>query len=148
MKDVFGTELHTGQIVEIKNAYFKNDNGLYFVESSPEDPNWCGNEYSLKRICKNGKISKSKSSICFWPIGVFVNNPETKALANDWNKYHAIIEVKDGINTDYVRDYFIEKSECANSKLRYYELNFGEDSNVTKQCIASRDFYLEIANSL
>lgn len=27
-------EIKTGDIVEIKNAYFKNDNGIYFVDNA------------------------------------------------------------------------------------------------------------------
>ena len=40
MFDKNGHEIKTGDIVEITGAYFKNDNGLYFVDNSPGDPNW------------------------------------------------------------------------------------------------------------
>ncbi len=29
--DINGIEMKTGNIVEIKNAFFKNDNGIYFI---------------------------------------------------------------------------------------------------------------------
>ena len=72
MQDKNGIEMKTGDIVEITGAYFKNDNGLYFIDCSPGDPNWCGSDYSLKRISKSGKISKAKKNLCFWPIGMFI----------------------------------------------------------------------------
>ena len=34
MLDKNGMEIKTGMVVEIKDAFFKNDNGLYFVEHS------------------------------------------------------------------------------------------------------------------
>ena len=37
MLDKNGKEMVTGCVVEIKNAYFKTDNGLYFIEKSPEN---------------------------------------------------------------------------------------------------------------
>ena len=54
MLDKNGVEIKTGDIVEISGAYFKNDNGLYFVTHSPGDPTWSGRDYSLKRISKYG----------------------------------------------------------------------------------------------
>ena len=46
MLDKNGVEIRTGCIVEITGAYFKNDNGLWFVEHSPGDPSWCGSDRS------------------------------------------------------------------------------------------------------
>lgn len=62
MLDKNGVEIRTGCIVEITGAYFKNDNGLYFVQRSPGDPSWSGSDYCLKKIGKTGKISKAKYS--------------------------------------------------------------------------------------
>jgi len=72
--------------VEISGAYFKNDNGLYFVQASPGDPSWCGSDYSLRRISKAGKISTAKYSLCFWPISVFISNRAKAAEARQWNR--------------------------------------------------------------
>lgn len=68
MLDKNGMEIKTGMVVEIKDAFFKNDNGLYFVEHSAGDPDWCGSDHSLRKISKRGKISQAKHNICFWPI--------------------------------------------------------------------------------
>lgn len=94
MLDKNGVEIKTGDIVEISGAYFKNDNGLYFVTHSPGDPTWSGRDYSLKRISKYGKISKAKYNLCFWPISVFVSDRFKAAQATSWNREHATIEVK------------------------------------------------------
>ena len=86
MLDKNGVEIRTGCIVEITGAYFKNDNGLYFVQRSPGDPSWCGRDYSLKKISKAGKISKAKYSLCFWPIVSVVSDRWKTAEANAWNR--------------------------------------------------------------
>mgnify|MGYP000164000057 CR=1 FL=1 len=67
-------EIKTGMVVEIKDAFFKNDNGFYFVEHSAGDPDWCGSDHSLRKISKRGKISQAKHNLCFWPIGIFISD--------------------------------------------------------------------------
>lgn len=64
MLDKNGMEIKTGMVVEIKDAFFKNDNGLYFVEHSAGDPDWCGSDHSLRKISKRGKISQAKHNVC------------------------------------------------------------------------------------
>ena len=75
MLDKNGMEIKTGMVVEIRGAFFKNDNGLYFVEHSAGDPDWCGSDHSLRKISKRGKISQAKHNLCFWPIGIFHQRP-------------------------------------------------------------------------
>lgn len=103
MLDKNGVEIRTGCIVEITGAYFKNDNGLYFVQRSPGDPSWCGRDYSLKKISKAGKISKAKYSLCFWPIVSVVSDRWKTAEANAWNKAHAQIIESAGWSITLVR---------------------------------------------
>ena len=74
MLDKNGMEIKTGMVVEIKDAFFKNDNGFYFVEHSAGDPDWCGSDHSLRKISKRGKISQAKHNLCFWPIGIFISD--------------------------------------------------------------------------
>lgn len=59
MLDKNGVEIKTGDVVEIRGAYFKNDNGFWWAENSAGDPNWTGKDYSLRKISKTGKISKA-----------------------------------------------------------------------------------------
>lgn len=93
MSEFTGKEFKMGDIVKISNAYFANDNGLYFVDNAPGDPSWTGSDYSLHKISKTGKISKAKYNLCFWPICVFTNSYEKRCLAKAWNKEHAEIEL-------------------------------------------------------
>lgn len=123
-------ELKAGDIVKIENAYFKNENGLYFVDRCPGDAGWCGNDYSLKKICKNGKISTAKYSICFWPISVHVNDSVKRAAANEWNKEYATITKVEGINTEYVIEHFKEDIEAQKEQIKYYSWNWGDDNET------------------
>ena len=93
MKDKNGIEIKKGDIVQITGAYFKNDNGMFRVEHAPGDSNWCGKDYSLRRLNKNGTDSKSKYNITFWPLGVFVNGYEKRLAAKAHNAQYAAIEV-------------------------------------------------------
>lgn len=133
MTDKNGIEIKTGAIVEITGAYFKNDNGLYFVTSSPEDPTWSGRDHCMKKISKRGKISTAKYNICFWPIKVFVSDRWKAAAANKWNKEHAQIEVKSLPNMDEVVAYFQGKAEALKEDLQRVTRNFGEDSATAQK---------------
>lgn len=131
MKDKNGTEIKTGMIVEITEAYFKNDNGLYVVTASPGDRFWNGEEHCLTRISKAGKISTAKYRICFWPIAVFGGSQSRRVEARVWNAHHAEIEVKQIENMDGVIAYFQEARDRAKDALDRTVLNFGEDSPFT-----------------
>lgn len=136
MIDKNGTEITTGAIVEITGAYFKNDNGLYFVQASPGDAFWCGSDYSLKRISKAGKISTAKYSHCFWPIGIFVSDRVKAAQARAWNKDHAEIEVKAVKDLSQVIAYFQEKADNLRTHIQREVREvweFGEDAEFVKK---------------
>lgn len=102
MFDMNGVEIKAGDIVKIDGAYFKNDNGLYFVESAPGNSWWSGDDCCCKKISKTGKISKSTRNICFWPIMVCVSNYSKKMEARAWNEKNATIEVVKIKNMDEV----------------------------------------------
>lgn len=134
MLDKNGVEIKTGQTVEITGAYFKNDNGLYFVTRSPGDPGWCGSDYSLTRISKAGKISKAKYRLCFWPIMVCVSDRFKAVEARAWNEEHAQIEVKSIKNMAEVAAYFQEQGDELTGYIQRASYNFGEESEeVTRQ---------------
>ena len=111
MFDKSGVEIRTGQVVKVTGAFFKNDNGLYFVDNSPGDPSWSGSDYSLKKVCRNGRLSSSARNICFWPIAVFTNDRAKNAQADAWNREHSEIEVVDLPDTSGVLGHFREKLE-------------------------------------
>lgn len=133
MTDKNGTEIITGAIVEITGAYFKNDNGLYFVQASPGDAFWCGSDHSLKRISKSGKISTAKYSHGFWPIGIFVSDRVKAAQARTWNKDHAEIEVKAVKDLSQVIAYFQEKADNLRAYIKREVWDFGEDAECVKK---------------
>lgn len=93
MIDKNGTEIKKGDKVMITGAYFKNDNGLWRVEHAPGDPDWLGNDYSLRRLNKNGTDSTRKDNIAFWPLCVVVSGYYKRMEAKAHNAAHAQIEV-------------------------------------------------------
>ena len=124
-------KLKTGDIVRIENAYFKNDNGLYFVVHCPGDVNWLGNDYCLKKICKNGKLSKAKYSTCFWPLCSYVNDRKKAAEADTWNKENATIAKIDNVNTEFIIEYFKGKAEEFKEKYNHNVMYYGEEYKHT-----------------
>lgn len=124
--DKNGKEVKTGNIVRIEGAYFKNDNGNYFVAYTPGDPAWSGSDYSLRKICKNGKISVAKNNIAFWPLMSCTNNRTENDKADKWNAENATIEIIDSIDNKYVIDYFKGKAADAENEYHYKFLRLGE----------------------
>lgn len=145
MTDKNGIEIKTGDIVEITGAYFKNDNGLYFVKSSPGDPTWSGSDHSLTRISKRGKISTAKHNICFWPIGIFISDRQKAAEARLWNKEHAQIEVKTIENMEEVSTTFQAEADRMEGVIRRTKWDFGEDSDIVKKYEAMQAHYRAVA---
>ena len=93
LKDKNGIEMKKGDTVQITGAYFKSDNGLWRVEHAPGDSGWYGNDYSLRRLNKDGTDSKAKNNITFWPIMVTVSGYWKRLEAKAHNAEHAQIEV-------------------------------------------------------
>lgn len=118
MFDKNGKEIKTGDVVEITGAYFKSDNGLYFVDRTPRDPCWTGNAYCLKKICRNGQISKAKNNICFWPIEHFVSSRDKRMEAAAWDEKNARIEVKTIHNTEGISEHFRHESRKVESEIQ------------------------------
>ncbi|MCM1234189.1 MAG: hypothetical protein NC489_29140 [Ruminococcus flavefaciens] len=148
MLDKNGIEIKTGDVVEIKGAYFKNDNGFYYVEHSAGDPGWSGSDHSLRKISKTGKISKAKRNICFWPIGVFTNSFETRITAKAWNAEHATIEVRTDINRKEIAEHFKAEAESMNEQIEYYSWNFGETSETTAESKRIQAHFEKVANMI
>ena len=148
MVDKNGIEIRTGMIVKVSGAYFKTDNALYYVACSPGDPNWLGRDYSLKKICKNGKISTAKYSVCFWPISVFVSDPWKRAAAKEWNAEHAQIEVVSGIDRSAVAENFKEKAVQMGERIEYGIYNYGEESETVKEWKDIKRHFESVANEI
>lgn len=148
MTDKNNRTMKTGDVVEITGAYFKNDNGLYFVEHTPGDPNWSGRDHCLRRIKRNGELSTAKDNICFWPISVFVNSQDKRAAANQWNQEHAEIEIKTFPHTEHIAAYFASEADSLDVTIKRYTWDFGEDCQTVKDTKETQAFYRSVADGL
>ena len=128
MTDKNGIEMKTGMTVRITGAYFKNDNGLYFVDNSPGDPTWCGSDYSLKKIRRNGQLSTAKGSVCFWPICYFCSDQAKNAAAREWNAEHAQIEVVSVPDMSAIKAHFEDEAARMAYTMERHRYDWGEDS--------------------
>lgn len=148
MTDKNNRTMKTGDVVEITGAYFKNDNGLYFVEHTPGDPNWSGRDHCLRRIKRNGELSTAKDNICFWPISAFVNSRDKRAAANEWNREHAEIEIKAFPHTEHIAAYFASEADSLDVTIKRYTWDFGEDCQTVKDTKETQAFYRSVADGL
>ena len=148
MTDKNNRTMKTGDVVEITGAYFKNDNGLYFVEHTPGDPNWSGRDHCLRRIKRNGELSTAKYNICFWPISAFVNSRDKRAAANQWNQEHAEIEIKAFPHTEHIAAYFASEADSLDVTIKRYTWDFGEDCQTVKDTKETQAFYRSVADGL
>lgn len=147
MLDKNGVELRTGCVVKITGAYFKNDNGFWFVEKAPGDPSWIGSECCLKKISKTGKVSKAKHNICFWPIGIFVSDRFKAAEARSWNREHAQIEVKTIQNMVEVAAHFEGLAEVVEERIIWEVRHFGENHPEVARLRETKAHYLAVAKA-
>ena len=148
MNDKNNRPMKTGDVVEITGAYFKNDNGLYFVEHTPGDPNWSGRDHCLRRIKRNGELSTAKDNLCFWPIHAFVNSRDKRAAANQWNQEHAEIEIKTFPHTEHIAAYFASEADSLDVTIKRYTWDFGEDCQTVKDTKETQAFYRSVADGL
>jgi hypothetical protein len=148
MIDKNGIEIKTGDVVEITGAFFKNDNGLYFVEHSAGDPDWCGSDHSLRKISKKGKISTAKYNIGFWPIMITTNSWEKRIEARSWNSEHAEIEVKRDIDRSEIAKHFQEEAENMDSEIKRIAWSFGEDNPQVLKNKAIKEHYNSVSNRI
>nr|DAW32686.1 MAG TPA: protein of unknown function (DUF3560) [Caudoviricetes sp.] len=148
MTDKNNRPMKTGDVVEITGAYFKNDNGLYFVEHTPGDPNWSGRDHCLRRIKCNGELSTAKDNICFWPIHAFVNSRDKRAAANQWNQEHAEIEIKTFPHTEHIAKFFAAEADSLDATIKRYTWDFGEDCQTVKDTKETQAFYRSVADGL
>lgn len=121
MLDKNGKEIKTGDVVMISGAYFKTDNGLYFVDRSPGDPAWLGAYHSLWKLNKNGTLCRSKYRLGSWPLSCYVNSYEKRIEANTWNKKHAEIEIVSFAHMEGIKAHFREEQENTKERFSIFE---------------------------
>ncbi len=148
MLDMNNVEIKTGDVVEISGAYFKNDNGLYFVERSAGDPGWSGSDYCLRKISKTGKLSTAKHNICFWPIMITTNSWMKRVEAKQWNTEHARIQVRNDIDRSKVAGHFMSEAESMISAIERMSWDFGKDSKCVMDQKERKSFLESIAKEI
>lgn len=125
--DKNGNMIQAGDIVEIKNAYFKNDNGFWFVEEDGTNEAYLGKDLTLKKIGKTGKISTGKYRIAFWPLVAYTSDRSKNYEAKAWNKENATIEITNKVSNLQVIDYFENELKNHEESKQYYEWHgYGE----------------------
>lgn len=138
MKDRNGREIHTGDIVKITNAYFKQDNGTYLVIHSAGDAGWAGNGHSLTRIKQNGVLSTTKYRFGFWPLQTFIDSVNMREKADSWNKEHATIEIQPMLrNMEGAKAFFRGELDDA-MKTRKWKIWEGLNTAYEEDIIADR----------
>lgn len=65
LEDRNGQKILTGDVVKVTGALPESNNGLFFAERSPRDPNWESEMYCLMRLRENGQ--PSTDYIAYWP---------------------------------------------------------------------------------
>lgn len=144
MTDKNGIKIITGMTVSVENAYCKSDNGLYFVHRSPGDPTWCGRDYSLVKICKNGKPSKGKYNIAFWPLTHYMSDRRKAAEAKAWDRENATIEVVNGIDMQYIIEALQEEHDTLAKQTERQAWDWGEENAHVQQSRKSVAWYEEL----
>lgn len=141
MKDKNNVQIKAGDIVRIEGAFFKNDNGLHYVEQDGTNKAYCGRDsLTLYKICKNGKLSTAKYNTCFFPIHSTVSDYVKTAQANAWNKEHATIEVVYYVDNSNVIKKFEEEARQAKEASDYYKTH-GYCESYTKCYDYSFEYY-------
>lgn len=148
-EDKNGIKLQVGQIVKISNAYFKVDNGYYFIEHEPDAPNWLGSDYGLTRInSRTGKLTEGKNRIAFYPLCSFCSDQRKNAAADEWNEEHCEIEVITTIKNDSVVEFF--KNELADKEKQTQRdyWNYGESSEIVEKDNIIIDYYKNVLETI
>lgn len=108
--------LQLGDVVEISGAYFKNDNGLYFVTRNTRAV-W--RDLALQKIGKTGKVRKNGSNT--WPLRSYCSDRSKSAAADAHNAEHAQITRATVADLSGVAEWF--RAELS----RYEDMTAGEE---------------------
>lgn len=144
-EDKNGIKLEVGQIVKISNAYFKVDNGYYFIEHEPGAPNWIGCDYGLTRINScTGALSTGKNTCAFYPLCSFCSDKRKNAAADEWNEKNCQIEVITTIKNDSVIEFFQNELADKEKQTQRDCWNYGEESEIVKKDNVIIEYYKKV----
>lgn len=145
--DKHHTEIKTGCVVRISNAYFKSDNGLWLVVHAAGDPCWTGNDLCLHKLRRDGKLSETKYRINFWPLTSVVSDRAKTAAANAWNRENAEIEIVEPKTYEHIGEYFLHEARSADQQAEFIERNWTE-TDASRSLRNKSDFLRTVADSL
>ena len=150
MTDKNGIEIRQGDVVAISEAFVRRHNDVYFVEHSPGDPDWCGDEYCLRKILKDGRLRRTAYGICFWPILNMMNDKEIKQRAKAWNQEHATIEVINDWLPDHthILEFFRKKEMSFRAEARQMALLYGKSSERVRDSMFCVEHYVKLQDRL
>jgi hypothetical protein len=148
MIDKNGIEMKTGDIVKVEGAYFKNDNGYYFILHTPGDPSWLGNDHCLQKIGKRGKLSMTKYNLAFWPLASFCSDRMKNIESDIHNREHTTIEVIDTIDNSFVIEYFEKEAGDAAETAKRMSWSWGENHKETLRYQETAEFYEGVADRI
>ena len=129
MLDKNGKEIKAGDIVKVSGAYFKKDNGLYFVEQDGTNEAYMSHdEITIYKINRNGKISTGKYNLNFFPLNHYCSDRRKNAEAYEHDKKHCTIEIVDGVDRTEVLERFENEVCQSEESAEWYEIRgYGED---------------------
>lgn len=123
-------ELVEGDVVEISGAYFKSDNGLFFVTRIGET--WNGApDVSLHKVGKTGKVIKNGSNS--WPLRSYVSSPEKRHEARKHNRNHAKLTRATVADLGGIAEYFRNKAEQEAESIKRQEANSWTISDAQRE---------------
>lgn len=93
MIDIAGREIVTGDIVMVGGAYCQCHNGYWVVTRSPGDENWIGEDHSLTKLSRYGKVSYAKYNLSSWPLMHFIASQKVADEARIHDEKYAYIRV-------------------------------------------------------
>lgn len=149
MLDKNGVKVKAGDIVRVEGGYFNNSNGLFFVIQDGTNPGNLADDtrVTLLRLCKNGRLSKAKDSLCMFPPACYCNDRMKRMVVRRWNAEHAAIEVVEGTGNEHVLAWFREKAESFRKLERQQELMGFSDVSV-KLCADTAKWHEDVAARL
>lgn len=142
MTDKNGKTIHAGDIVRIEGGYFKNSNGLFFVETLDADT---ARDLWLHKVSKSGKVLDGSNS---WPLESYCSDSRKNAEARAHNREHATIEVLGGVNAWGVAEWFRQQAESYTAYAENNARRYGEDSRDAKQYAEAAAKYSAVAEKL
>lgn len=150
MLDKNGIRIQAGDIVRISGAYFKTDNAYYFVEQDGTNPGYVADdtEVTLKKICRNGKISTAKYSLAFFPLKSFTSDRTKNAAAEEWNKEHATIEIVHTVNNEQVIEWFEQQAKERREQEHYYSMRGYDWERWVKQYAEAAAWYESVVERM